>query len=671
MKRCPECRRDYFDDTLLYCLDDGNALLEGPASESEPATAILAGEEAATRPLVTQTDGTERPTSSAEYLIREMRNHKAGALVGAGFLLVGLIAGGWWISGRVSPKSDPGPPKETKFVPLTSGGKVGDEPIIGGTTISPDGKFVVFWTNAGLGKWSIWLRQVSTNSLQRIWGPFDADYSGSTLSRNGEMLYFVSTDKANPQGALFQIPILGGVPPKRILEGVSSPVTFSPDEEEIAFVREGKGESSLVVANADGSGTQRIIATKKFPENFSDGGPSWSPDGKVIACGAGTIVPSIQASIVEVPAQGGAERAIAAGKWSALARVLWLPDGSGLVANGWANPGAIGTQIWHVSYPQGNARKITNNLFGYGEASLGLTADGSTIVTVLQDSSRPIFAAAPNEDPARARQIAHGKHEGKKSLDTTPDGRIVYIDPSPDGNEIWIMNGDGSRKQQLTNDQSTKAQASVSPDGRFIAFTSNRSGSINIWRMDIDGGNVRPLTDGTFDERPLVSPDGKWVVFVSRRSGSNTLWKVPIDGGEPVQLSEKRAWGASISPDGKLIACILPPEGTAQTESIGILPFEGGEFVKTLDLPPSAHSGLAWTPDGSAITYLDNSDGTTNIVSQPLDGGPVKPLTNFKSDKGYGISNFAWTRDGTKQLIYSRGPFTVDICVDKRLQIIT
>src|SRR6185295_9221959 len=41
MKRCPECRRDYYDDTLLYCLDDGNALLEGPASADEPATAIL------------------------------------------------------------------------------------------------------------------------------------------------------------------------------------------------------------------------------------------------------------------------------------------------------------------------------------------------------------------------------------------------------------------------------------------------------------------------------------------------------------------------------------------------------------------------------------------------------------------------------------------------------
>ena len=665
MKRCPECRRDYYDDTLLYCLEDGSALVQGSVpSPDEPATAVLSGQEAPTKPFVTGTGETRQAVSSAEYIVREIRNHKAAALVGAGLLLVGVIAGAWWISGRGSSKTESVPPKEVKFEPLTSGGKVGDEPIIGGTTISPDGKFVVFWTNAGPGKWSIWLRQASTNSLQRIWGPFDAEYSGSTLSRNGEMLYFVSADKANPQGALFQIPILGGVPPRRILEWVSSPVTFSPDEKEMAFVRQdlSKGESSLVIANADGSGTPRTIATRKFPEYFATGGPSWSPDGKVIACGAGTIVPSIQASLVEVPAHGGVERTIASGRWSNLARVLWLPDGSGLVANGSANPGAIGTQIWHVSYPEGDARKITNNLVGYGEASLGLTADGNTIATVLQDSSRPIFAIAPNEDPGRARQISHGKHEGKRSLDMTPDGRIVYIDPSPEGNEIWIMNGDGRGKQQLTNDGFTKALASVSPDGRFIAFTSNRSGSINNWRMDIDGGNVKQLTYGTFDDTPLISPDGKWVVFISRRSGTQTLWKVPIGGGEPVQLSDKPAWGASISPDGKLIACILEDE--AQTDKIGLLQFEGGEVVKTLDRPSGGRS-LVWKPDGSAVTYLDNSSGATNIFSQPLDGGPAKQLTNFKSDKGYDISNFAWTRDGKQQLIYSRGPFTIDILLIK------
>ncbi len=62
MKRCPECKRDYYDDTLLYCLDDGNPLLEGPASANEPATAILSGQgvpsESATRPQIHTTEQT-------------------------------------------------------------------------------------------------------------------------------------------------------------------------------------------------------------------------------------------------------------------------------------------------------------------------------------------------------------------------------------------------------------------------------------------------------------------------------------------------------------------------------------------------------------------------------------------------------------------------------------
>src|SRR6185503_17480933 len=62
MKRCPECRRDYYDETLLYCLDDGNALLDGPASAAgdEPATAVLAGVETPTQPLTQTTDETAR-----------------------------------------------------------------------------------------------------------------------------------------------------------------------------------------------------------------------------------------------------------------------------------------------------------------------------------------------------------------------------------------------------------------------------------------------------------------------------------------------------------------------------------------------------------------------------------------------------------------------------------
>src|SRR5688572_20264981 len=96
MKRCPECRRDYFDDSLLYCLDDGTALLEGPATGDTP-TAILSGGEdsdAATRPFISSTGKTEihRSMSSAEYLVHNARKNKI-VLAIAGIALIAIIAG--------------------------------------------------------------------------------------------------------------------------------------------------------------------------------------------------------------------------------------------------------------------------------------------------------------------------------------------------------------------------------------------------------------------------------------------------------------------------------------------------------------------------------------------------------------------------------------------------
>src|SRR6188474_948164 len=125
MKRCPKCSQVYADETLNFCLEDGEWLV-GDQSTDEPPTAVLSEEDAATRPWVAHTGDSTRPTSSAEYIVGEVKRHKVGVLAGAALLLAILIGGSWWISGRVATKSDPGPPKEIKFIRLTSGGKVGD-----------------------------------------------------------------------------------------------------------------------------------------------------------------------------------------------------------------------------------------------------------------------------------------------------------------------------------------------------------------------------------------------------------------------------------------------------------------------------------------------------------------------------------------------------------------
>ena len=292
-----------------------------------------------------------------------------------------------------------------------------------------------------------------------------------------------------------------------------------------------------MLANADGRGQPKTLAVQKQPDRFSLSGPSWSPDGKRIACGIfnGSVGYS---SVVEVPIEGGDAQPIGAERWASVGRVVWLADGSGLIMTAQPESSSIGTQIWFVPYPRGQTRRITNDLNGYGEVSLGLTSDSGTIATIQQVNYSGIWITASNEDETRARQVL--KTNLPETVSWTPDGKLVYASRTGENWDIWMANHDGSETKQLTADAFIDQQPTVSSDGQYVVFQSNRSGSRNIWRIDADGSNAKQLTEGNYvDESPVCSPDGRSVIFMSTRSGITAIWKVGIDGGVPVQLSNR------------------------------------------------------------------------------------------------------------------------------------
>jgi Tol biopolymer transport system component len=125
------------------------------------------------------------------------------------------------------------------------------------------------------------------------------------------------------------------------------------------------------------------------------------------------------------------------------------------------------------------------------------------------------------------------------------------------------------------------------------------------------------------------------------------LWSVSIDGGEPVQLTDYPSSSADISPDGKFIA-FRYEESPDSPMKLGIIPITGGRPVKSFDVrenPP-----LRWSPDAQLVTYIKTDDGVSNIWGQPVNGGPVRPLTKFTSEL---ISGFDWTKNN--ELICARG----------------
>ncbi len=589
------------------------------------------------RQLRTEDVAALRTLSSAEIILSAIKRHRAGAAVTLIIFLIAVAAAGYLLNKFID--RPPASLRNIKISRITMSGNAS------GAAISPDGKYVAYASQS-----SLWIRQIITNSnLQISQGP----YWNLTFSPDGNYLYCYGTPKDDPGPAIYRIPALGGMP-KKLIVGVGnsngdSRISLSPDGRQLVFTREyPSGETAVLVANTDGS-EEHKIATRQDHKFFSSA--AWAPDGKKIACvGAQIEGRRLSADIVEVSLENGTQKTLTHDRWSWISDVAWLSDGNSLLINASDKDGSA-IQIWQLPYPDGNVRRITTDLNSY--RGLSLTADSGALVTTQTQGVLNLWVQ-PEGDTSRARQVTSGSatQDGADGIAWTADNKIVYSSHANGDPDIWIMNPDGSNQRQLTAGLgSDNYGLSVSPDGRYIFFTSNRGG---IWRIDLDGSNPKQLTSE--GQVSTCSPDGKWVFYITSGLNRALLWKVSVDGGDAVQLIDHYSEMVpnGISPDGKLIAVTLPGSKD-EGQKLGIVLAEGGELVKVVDLPPSIGQPgrIEWTADSRAITYIFRS----NLWSQPIAGGPPKQLTNFNE---YRIQSFAWSPDG-RHLACARGFSTNDV----------
>jgi len=529
-----------------------------------------------------------------------------------------------------------------KFTRLTTTGKAS------GVAISPDGKFVAHVQDDG-GQQSLWTRQVATQSNVQIVAPTAIEYDSLTFSPDGNYIYYRISSQEFTQGALFQVPTLGGAP-KKVLENLgSNNISFSPDGKQLAFTRIARGkEDALMIANADGTNERKLVAHKNPPEDV--GSLAWSPDGKSIAYNVLNFDTN-DATLYEAQVADGSTKPLTAQRWLSILGLSWFADGSGLLMLASAEQRFV-YQIWQLSYPEGEALRLTNDLNNY--QGMSLAADSGALAVVQSEQQASIWIA-PVGDASRARPVTSGSGKADTYLAWIPDGRIVYHSNAGGTDDIWIVNVDGGNPKQLTANARNNQIPSVSPDGRYIVFLSDRTGVPHLWRMNIDGSDQRQLANGASGEQGAqFSPDGRWLVYRTT-FGRWTIWKMPAEGGEPVQVTDKFSRAPTVSPDSKLVAYFYRDENAPWR--IAVAPLEGGEPLKTFDVPAIPDLSLRWTPDGRAVAYIDTKNGVSNILAQPLDSGKPKQLTDFKADR---IFSFDFSRDG-KQLALSRGTQTSDV----------
>ncbi len=533
--------------------------------------------------------------------------------------------------------------------------------------ISPDGKYVVHVIEDA-GRQSLWVRQVATANNVQIVAPAETQYFGMSFSPDGNYIYYVVARRNESIGVLYQVPVLGGTP-RMLVKDVDAPIALSPDGNEIAYVRfdPSSGSDNLLVAKADGSDEQ-VAGTCKLPARYAyswfgqSGGLAWSPDGKnivsMMATNGGPANSPTVWSLAAVALPHGPEKMISPARWSASGRPAWLADGSGLVLDAPDQSSSFSPQLWHVSYPDGDVRRITNDLNQYFGVSL--TADSSALVTV-QGEVFSSFWLTPLGDANRAREMSSGggTRDGFDGMAPTPSGGVVYTSNTSGRIDLWSIGPDGGSPTQLTFNSGNNLNPSVSRDGHTIVFASDRDGHSNIWKMNSDGSNPTQLTHGDSDRFPQIAPDGKSVFYSSTSSGQLRIWKVPLEGGSPTKVGEGVWTNAKVSPDGKFLALSLFDERDGWR--LGIVPAEGGEPVKLGQL---VGSQFDWMADSKAVIYVDNRSGVSNLLSQPLDGRPPRRLTNFATGL---IFNFTRSYEG-KELILARGSVNSDVVLISNVQ---
>jgi serine/threonine protein kinase/Tol biopolymer transport system component len=575
------------------------------------------------------------PPSSSAIILNEARRHKGVlALMLLGLVLLLVVLGVYLF--KLNARRSEWNAQAMKITRVTQSGNAAN------VAISPDGHYVVYVLREG-EKQSLNVRQVATGSDVQILPPDEVEFRGLTFSPDANYIDFVRSDKNGPEYSyLYQMPVLGGTP-RQLIRDIDTPISFSPDGTQFAFVRGVTEGVRLLIAKADGSG-ERVLVTRSamvLLDNLF--GPAWSPDGKRVALTTFETAKGLRAVLWAVSVADGSVREVYSAPHP-IGRPRWLPDGSGLLVTMGDPSRAFRGQLWYIPFPKGEVRRLTNDLTAYQLGWLDITHDGTTLVDTEMTTVSDLWVA-PAGDAARARQIT-SKEPLIGQLSWMPSGSIVFA--QEDGN-LFAVNPDGSGHTLLSPSEQLNSAPSACGDGRHIVFLSSREQKIGVWRMDADGSNPVRLADETVASSPQCSPDGKWVVYL--QGASSTIVQVPVSGEKPPQVvTQDYSYPSRISPDGKLIVYLAMPSAISKPDQLKVIPFGGGTPVYQFDWPAVA-GGPHWAPDGKAVEYVLTREGVSNIWQQKLTGGPPKQITNFKSGL---IFAFDWSRDG-KQLALARG----------------
>jgi tricorn protease len=216
------------------------------------------------------------------------------------------------------------------------------------------------------------------------------------------------------------------------------------------------------------------------------------------------------------------------------------------------------------------------------------------------------------------------------------NGRVVFSYLG----DIWTATDTGQNIQRLTVNRARDVYPRFSPDGKWIAFSSDRNGNLDVFIIPSEGGAAKQLTFHSADDTVLGwRPDSKAVLFSSNRGEDFTpqLYLVSIDGGIEVRAGTDMGIQAAFSPDGQRIA--YNPKGQvywrkyyrgASASDVVVMDIASKKFTQVTDFN-GMDSWPMWGTDGIYFVSDRDGNGLTNIWRAPVDGGKADRVTSFKT----------------------------------------
>ncbi|HEY7700391.1 MAG TPA: hypothetical protein VIE88_18330, partial [Vicinamibacteria bacterium] len=390
---------------------------------------------------------------------------------------------------------------------------------------------------------------------------------------------------------------------------------FSPDGKWVGFVT----RSELKKVSISGGAPLTLC-----PVNISRGA-SWAPDDTIV------FTPNPAAGLFRVAAAGGEPQPLtelkegeASHRWPQV-----LPGGKAVLFTSSGSASNFDDANLEVVVLATGERKVLHRGGSYARyvasGHLVFVREG-TLFAAPFDLGRLELKGSP---APVLEGIASNPFHGSAQFDVSANGLLVYLGGGQQlyrYSMVWV-DRDG-KAAPLTDEQKTYGEPHFSPDGSKLAVQVYETGRTNadVWVYDLKRGVPTRLTFDESDESaPFFSPDGQRVIFSSDSSGStNIYWKRADGSGETERLTESELtqWASSISPDGKYILFHQSNPGTAS--DIYALPLSGDRKPEVFLQTPFTEAEASFSRNGRWVAYQSNESGNVEIYVRPFPSGAGK-----------------------------------------------